>query len=720
MSKTKLDWALEMQAKGLAVFPVTWTDEKGNCSCGNVDCKHKGKHPLPGSAGFKDATLKADLIKKWWAKFPEANIGVYPGDNFVVVDLDVKGGKVDGIANFIRFLGLNDFDFTEQTLTVKSPSGGYHLYYKTDTPYGDKLGLLPGVDIRAAGGYVVGPGSIIGDKTYSVENELDINPLHEKISEVMGLVRARQENSSIPLFEWDTPGSIARARGFLRNRKPAVAGDTGNNHTYATIAGLKDLCISDELAIELLMEEGGWNDRCDPPWSYDELSGIITNVYKYGKDRPGSKGGSAIDDFDIDDGAQDINEVLKNSLDPYAKWRLNDMSSSMMTNSEENYEFIAYGFVPAQGYTAVLSDRGVGKSTVLIDFCMRLTCDMDWHGVELDKGWSVRYIVGEDIEGVIMRHKAWCHKHGVQPDDDRWRAMRIPINMADPEEVRNYAMYVQEMHKGKKILFVLDTWQRMTALSDGGQNDDVAMQKALHNVEGLARSFKGPCLIAFHPPKNNKGTIMGSSTLENASHSILNLTLRDGGKRHIETIRIKGCESNNYKLLDFEKVEYGGTNKLGVPLSGPVPKEIGNAEEVMDHIIQNEVMTEIMDGMFADVEYFGRSFQSGVPLNELARSIEGLAKPKDSKGETWSKKLQSMPRWTFTDISDEKSASNLVKLTRSQSYLILTRILEETSQEKPYRPPNSNAYFYMEKRGNGRKVFMGKLRADEIKEEWEE
>jgi len=56
------------------------------------------------------------------------------------------------------------------TRIVRTPSGGEHMYFlggdgircSSDT-------LAVGIDIRGVGGYVVGPGSSIGDRVYELE-----------------------------------------------------------------------------------------------------------------------------------------------------------------------------------------------------------------------------------------------------------------------------------------------------------------------------------------------------------------------------------------------------------------------------------------------------------------------------------------------------------------------------------------------------------------------
>src|SRR5699024_7772308 len=66
-------------------------------------------------------------------------------------------------------------DYPAETLTVATPSGGLHLYFTT--PEGVELrntegergrGLGWKVDTRAAGGYVLAPGSITSQGAYTV------------------------------------------------------------------------------------------------------------------------------------------------------------------------------------------------------------------------------------------------------------------------------------------------------------------------------------------------------------------------------------------------------------------------------------------------------------------------------------------------------------------------------------------------------------------------
>jgi hypothetical protein len=66
------------------------------------------------------------------------------------------------------------------TYWVLTPSGGWHLYFRA--PEGSQIRnsaslLGPQVDVRAAGGYVVGAGSVVDGKAYELLDDCDPEPL---------------------------------------------------------------------------------------------------------------------------------------------------------------------------------------------------------------------------------------------------------------------------------------------------------------------------------------------------------------------------------------------------------------------------------------------------------------------------------------------------------------------------------------------------------------
>ncbi|MEV7177781.1 bifunctional DNA primase/polymerase [Kitasatospora sp. NPDC093679] len=151
--------------------------------------------------GFLAATTDPALIRHWWTKNPRFGVGVACGPaGLVVIDVDAHttpvpardrllpgipiGDDVDltGLTNGFHTLALlaalrsapNPADDTE-TLRVRTPSGGLHIWYRahphlpvrSSTGSGKNRALAWQVDVRARGGYIIAPGTTTPAGTYT-------------------------------------------------------------------------------------------------------------------------------------------------------------------------------------------------------------------------------------------------------------------------------------------------------------------------------------------------------------------------------------------------------------------------------------------------------------------------------------------------------------------------------------------------------------------------
>lgn len=149
--------ALEYAERGWSVFPVHSPAQPG-CSCGRPDCNHIGKHPRTVN-GLKDASRDIGTIRKWWSRWPDANIGIVTGPESGMFVLDVDGKQ--GEQSLIE-LAQRGFDRPD-TYAVRTGGGGKHLYFAW--PQGTNVRnsqskIAPGLDIRGQAGYVVAPPSL--------------------------------------------------------------------------------------------------------------------------------------------------------------------------------------------------------------------------------------------------------------------------------------------------------------------------------------------------------------------------------------------------------------------------------------------------------------------------------------------------------------------------------------------------------------------------------
>ncbi|MGW4784962.1 bifunctional DNA primase/polymerase [Streptomyces sp. NPDC004230] len=161
--------------RGLAVFPLP----------------AGSRVPAPGWQ--RRATLDEAALPELLAH--RCNIGIAcRASKVVALDPDVH--HPDGVRNGIESLwtqldirGLTDWP---DTLTVMTPHQGLHLYFRVPadctigSSSGGRTALGPGIDVRGpgrrSGGYLLGPGSIVGGLPYVLVKDAPVASLPKWIA----------------------------------------------------------------------------------------------------------------------------------------------------------------------------------------------------------------------------------------------------------------------------------------------------------------------------------------------------------------------------------------------------------------------------------------------------------------------------------------------------------------------------------------------------------
>jgi hypothetical protein len=172
-----------------------------------------GKEPRAGLSWPRAATNDPALISRCrWRPGENYGIAAKPS-RLVIVDLDQpkpghelppdwreEPGIHDG-ADVLATLAERAGTEWPWTFTVSTPSGGQHLYYAA--PPGRAIGnrpLGPLIDIRGGGdgngGYVLGPGAVIGGRPYEVTNDTAPVPLPAWIADLLD--PPRREPAGLP------------------------------------------------------------------------------------------------------------------------------------------------------------------------------------------------------------------------------------------------------------------------------------------------------------------------------------------------------------------------------------------------------------------------------------------------------------------------------------------------------------------------------------------
>lgn len=156
----ELDGMMQAQVTPPLLGAALWYAERGV----PVFPLHPGdKRPYDGSRGVLDATTDTARVREWWTAAPDSNIGLATGYRFDAFDFD----GADAHAAWGRY-AEEDPDLSPDSwagcgltvlASVSTPrSGGLHVYVPP-TGRGNYAGLVPGVDFRGLGGYVVAPPS---------------------------------------------------------------------------------------------------------------------------------------------------------------------------------------------------------------------------------------------------------------------------------------------------------------------------------------------------------------------------------------------------------------------------------------------------------------------------------------------------------------------------------------------------------------------------------
>jgi hypothetical protein len=150
-----------------------------------------------------------------------------------------------------------------ETRTVQT-GRGFHLYYKGDGR--TRGGVLPGIDIRGVGGYVVAPPSIHAS-----------GHVYEWVED------QREDLAPAPAWTLTGPGSssTARARGNRSNPQVTPTGyleGERNEGLFRRASSMRNIGLSEhEIQVAIAVAN---DELCDPPLSSDEVAIIAASAAK--------------------------------------------------------------------------------------------------------------------------------------------------------------------------------------------------------------------------------------------------------------------------------------------------------------------------------------------------------------------------------------------------------------------------------------------------------
>jgi hypothetical protein len=254
-----------MADKGFAVFKVS------------------GKVPAKGEAGWQNKAYTEKPVIK-------GGYGVVLKDTDLVVDVDPRN-FVEGDKTLSRLCDAVGLKLQEDTFTVKTGGGGYHIYYKVPkgSLFKETHPEYKGIEFKSKGRYVVGPGSIHPDtkKKYEIINDSEIQMIPEILLNMLPTKSERMLATSQDIGYVEDINSCNLFRDYLKTAEIAVEGERGDEVTFKTACRGRDFGLSPAKTAEIMLSD--WNDRCEPPWNEEDIAVKVRNAYEYNTDIAGKK-----------------------------------------------------------------------------------------------------------------------------------------------------------------------------------------------------------------------------------------------------------------------------------------------------------------------------------------------------------------------------------------------------------------------------------------------
>ena len=144
------------------IFGLQGVNEKGECNCGNPDCKALYKHPIPSNWGAVPFYSSEQFDVMCEVGHLATGYGILT-KGLMVIDVDARNGGVESFKRLCDDLKTDFYKECAYVVLTGSGGGSMHLYFKSPIPPKALMQhheLYKGIDFKCNSGFVVGAGSM--------------------------------------------------------------------------------------------------------------------------------------------------------------------------------------------------------------------------------------------------------------------------------------------------------------------------------------------------------------------------------------------------------------------------------------------------------------------------------------------------------------------------------------------------------------------------------
>lgn len=466
--------------------------------------RENDKRPLFKGSAQTQGTTDLNQVRDIWTQYPNANIGIATGDGLTVIDVDtITAHGVDGENSMLEY--QVDNGFINETLEVTTPTGGKHYYYLTDNEYSNKASILPGVDVRGLGGYVVGPGSTINGTLYEAKQLTEPQRANSEVLQLLGACKKR-ETSTDP-FE-------ALEKGYSETLIPQ------GSRTDYLIKQCAQLCDGTKTleTMKRMIQVINENNLETPLTDRELETEVFPSLERFKK-----------------------HEAKK--VDPETSIDPNKINLVNVSDIEkERVEWLVPGYIPKGTITIIGGDGGLGKTSLWCNIASAISngtpCVLQENNEVLYPQGEVIYFSGEDDTARVLRDR--LEQNGANldniktlpMDDDAFTSLSI-----------GGALIEGIIEARRPMLVIFDPIQQFIKNADMSKRND--MRHTMTSLSKLGKKYGTTFILVMHTNKRDKigsfrDKLSDSADLWDISRSVLAL----------------GRNQNNENFITHEKSSY--------------------------------------------------------------------------------------------------------------------------------------------------------------------
>ena len=541
-----LDWALYYAKRGFSVVPV----------------RRGEKTPAFAWAQFQHRRASEAEIRDWFAD-PSMGVGIVTGaiSGVFAADFDGEAGA-DTLGRVADKLGAAPTSLTG--------GGGVHMLFRhPGHRVPTRKGILPGMDIRGDGGFIVAPPSVhASGRSYAwdVDAHPDDVAIHDAPASFVGAICADAPSSP------DHLAPVTRAAGPLGLPGAVADGrETYMRNTVLAVArGLYDRL--GRLPTEGEIFDEGWPqylahvDLSRPGRGEAEFRAKVRyTLARLQRGAIPSFTAPASSSEPTGDQAPGGGETTPKHTRGIQLLSLAEVEALPAPT------WLIDGLIPEQSIVIPYGPPKAGKTFVVLSMALHIAAHQPWMGRPVSGG-GVVYVAGEGVGGLSKRIRAMRTAYQLPANLPFWVVPRA-VSFRDPKAVASLVDAIRATVLDEPIsLIVLDTLARAMPGVDENSAEEVGV--VIAGCDEIKFSLGATVMPIHHAGKDMERGLRGSSAIHGALDASLQITQAEG-RVIVRNDNQKDAEAADPFVLEMRKVDLGLGHSSVVPflVDGGVPAE---------------------------------------------------------------------------------------------------------------------------------------------------